>query len=122
MNSEFNINVFSHDANFCSALALECNKYGFELSFFEVSDVPDIFKKDKYFISIIIIDLSQNEDEALQLGEKARINSNFPLFGVVDVLNKKIKHKSKDFGFDLIFTKQILLKSIKKVIIHISNQ
>ena len=122
MNSEFNINVFSHDANFSSALALECNKYGFELSFFEVSDIPDIFKKDKYFISIIIIDLSQNEDEALQLGEKARINSNFPLFGVVDVLNKKVKHKSKDFGFDLIFTKQILLKSIKKVIIHISNQ
>ena len=122
MNSEFNINVFSHDANFSSALALECNKYGFELSFFEVTDVPDMFEKDKYFISIIIIDLSQNEDEALQLGEKTRINSNFPLFGVVDVLNKKIKHKSKDFGFDLIFTKQILLKSIKKVIIHISNQ
>jgi len=122
MNSEFNINVFSHDANFCSALALECNKYGFELSFFEAPDVPDIFKEDKYFISIIIIDLSQNEDEALQLGEKARINSNFPLFGAVDVLNKNIKHKSKDFGFDLIFTKQILLKSIKKVIIHISNQ
>jgi len=122
MNSEFNINVFSHDANFSSALALECNKYGFELSFFEASDIPDIFKKDKYFISIIIIDLSHNEYEALQLGEKTRINSNFPLFGVVDVLNKNIKHKSKDFGFDLIFTKQILLKSIKKVIIHISNQ
>ena len=122
MNSEFNINVFSHDANFCSALALECNKYGFELSFFEVSDMLDIFKDDKYLISIIIIDLSQNEDEALQLGEKARINSTFPLFGVVDVLNKNIKHKSKDFGFDLIFTKQILLKSIKKVIIHISDK
>jgi len=122
MNSEFNINVFSYDANFCSALALECNKYGFELSFFEDSDMPDILKEDKYLISIIIIDLSQNEDEALQLGERARINSDFPLFGVVDSLNKNIKHKSKDFGFDLIFTKQILLKSIKKVIIHISNQ
>jgi len=122
MNSEFNINVFSHDANFCSALALECNKYGFDLSFFEISDIPKVFKDDKYLISIIILDLSDNEDEVLQLGEKVRINSNFPLFGVVDVLNKNIKHKSKDFGFDLIFTKQILLKSIKKVIIHISNQ
>ena len=115
MNSEFNINVFSHDANFSSALALECNKYGFELSFFEVSDIPDILKNDKFFISIIIIDLTQNEEEALKLGEKACINSNFPLFGVVDVLNKNIKHKSKDFGFDLIFTKQILLKSIKSL-------
>ena len=122
MNSEFNINVFSHDANFCSALALECNKYGFDLSFFEISDIPKVFKDDKYLISIIILDLSDNEDDVLQLGEKVRINSNFPLFGVVDVLNKNIKHKSKDFGFDLIFTKQILLKSIKKVIIHISNQ
>ena len=83
----WNSSFFANDANFCSALALECNKYGFELSFFETSDISNIFKNDKYFISIIIIDLSQNEDEALQLGEKARINSTFPLFGVVDVLN-----------------------------------
>ena len=122
MNSEFNINVFSHDANFCSALALECNKYGFDLTFFEISDMKKVLKKNKCFISVIIIDLSGNEDESLKLGEESRIRSNYPLFGVVDVLNKKIKHKSKDFGFDLIFTKQILLKSIRKVIIHISNQ
>ena len=122
MNSEFNINVFSHDANFCSALALECNKYGFELSFFENSDIATVFKNNKHFISIIIVDLSSDEDKAMQLGEKARIVSGYPLFGVVDILNKNIKHKSKDYGFDLIFTKQILLKSIKKVIIHISNQ
>ena len=122
MNSEFNINVFSHDANFCSALALECNKYGFELSFFENSDIATVFKNNKHFISIIIVDLSSDEDEAMQLGEKARIVSGYPLFGVVDILNKNIKHKSKDYGFDLIFTKQILLKNIKKVIIHISNQ
>ena len=122
MNSEFNINVFSHDANFCSALALECNKYGFELSFFENSDIATVFKNNKHLISIIIVDLSSDEDKAMQLGEKARIVSGYPLFGVVDILNKNIKHKSKDYGFDLIFTKQILLKSIKKVIIHISNQ
>ena len=122
MNSEFNINVFSHDANFCSALALECNKYGFELSFFENSDIATVFKNNKHLISIIVVDLSSDEDKAMQLGEKARIVSGYPLFGVVDILNKNIKHKSKDYGFDLIFTKQILLKSIKKVIIHISNQ
>ena len=82
----------------------------------------ELYSSEKNNISIIIIDLSDNEDEALHLGEKSRINSNYPLFGVVDVLNKNIKHKSKDFGFDLIFTKQILLKSIRKVIIHTSNQ
>ena len=32
MNREFNLYVYSDDANFCSALALECNSYGFDLN------------------------------------------------------------------------------------------
>ena len=35
MNNDFNIYVYSNDANFCSSLAIECNNYGFELTFFE---------------------------------------------------------------------------------------
>ena len=32
MIEQFKINIYSDDANFCSSLAIECNKYGFDLS------------------------------------------------------------------------------------------
>jgi len=123
MNSEFNIYIYSDDVNFSSALALECNKYGFELTFFEDSNMKEVFDKHESFVSVIIIDLGNNyENKKLKLGEKARINSSYPIFGVVNKVNKNIQNKSKDYGFDLIFTKRMLLKSLKKVVVHISNQ
>ena len=123
MSSEFNIYIYSEDVNFSSALALECNKYGFELTFFEDSNMKEIFDKHASFVSVVIIDLGNDyENRKLKLGEKARINSNYPIFGVVNKVDKKIQNKSKDYGFDLIFTKRMLLKSLKKVVVHISSQ
>ncbi len=123
MSSEFNIYIYSEDVNFSSALALECNKYGFELTFFEDSNMKEIFDKHDSFVSVVIIDLGNDyENRKLKLGEKARINSNYPIFGVVNKVDKKIQNKSKDYGFDLIFTKRMLLKSLKKVVVHISSQ
>ena len=123
MNSDFNLFIFSEDVNFSSALALECNKYGFELTFFEINNMKEIFNNNKNSVSVVIIDLENDlENEKLKLGEKSRIISNFPIFGVLDRINKNIQHKSKDYGFDLIFTKRMLLKSLKKVVVHVSNQ
>ena len=123
MNSDFNIYIYSEDVNFSSALALECNKYGFELTFFEEVNMKKFLNNNESFVSVVIIDLENDiENKKLKLGEKARITSNYPIFGVVNKLTKNIQHKSKDYGFDLIFTKRMLLKSLKKVIVHISNQ
>ena len=64
MNNEFNINVFSHDANFCSALALECNKYGFELSFFETNKLYTLktfflsSKPHNFFLSFVVLPIN----------------------------------------------------------------
>ena len=105
MSSEFNIYIYSEDVNFSSALALECNKYGFELTFFENNNMKEIFDKDDTYVSVIIIDLENDDkNKKLRLGEKARINSKHPIFGVINRVNKNIQHKSKDYGFDLIFT------------------
>lgn len=123
MNKEFNLLVLSDDANFCSALALECNNYGFELTFFESVDLITVLKDNDKLISVIIVDLNCNKvDERLKIGEQARLKSNFPIFGIVDKVTKEVQRKSKDYGFDLIFSKRMLLKSLKKVVIHILDQ
>ena len=36
--------------------------------------------------------------------------------------SKKIQKDAKKAGFDLIFTKKMLLKSIREVVIHVSNE
>ena len=120
MNKDFNLYVFSDDANFCSALALECNSYGFELTFFEIVDLKNGFKKDDKVFSVVIIDLSEKDlDQGLKIGEEIRLKSDFPVFGVLNKLSKELQNKSKDYGFDLIFTKRMLLKSLKKVVVHV---
>ena len=120
MNREFNLYVYSDDANFCSALALECNSYGFDLTFFNLNDLNKDFKRNNKTFSVFIVDLNSNDlDARLKIGEKIKVKVDYPVFGVIDKITKSIQNKSKDYGFDLIFTKRMLLKSLKKVVVHI---
>ena len=120
MNREFNLYVYSDDANFCSALALECNSYGFDLTFFNLKDLNKDFKSNNKIFSVFIVDLNSKDlDARLKIGEKIKVKVDYPVFGVIDKITKSIQNKSKDYGFDLIFTKRMLLKSLKKVVVHI---
>jgi len=122
MNNDFNIYVYSNDANFCSSLAIECNNYGFELTFFEPKNMESVFGKNDTLISVVIIDLTLIDSiNPFELGQNARITSDFPVFGVVKKFNKKDQEEAKRMGFDLIFTKKMLLRSIRDVVIHISD-
>jgi len=123
MNKDFILHVLSDDANFCSALALECNSYGFELTFFEMLDLKNDFISDNNFFSVIIIDLNEKDlDERLKAAEKIRLKTDFPIFGTANKLSKKLQNKTKDYGYDLIFTKRMLLKSLKKIVVHVLDQ
>jgi len=123
MQNQFNINIYSEDAEFCSSLAIECNKYGFDLTFFDFNDIEKNKLKDSTLISVIIVDLSnQSGVDPYKLGEDARIKTGLPIFGVLDKFNRKDQNKARTCGFDLVFTKKMLLRSIKEVVIHIDDQ
>ena len=68
-----------------------------------------------------IIDLTYKDDDPYKTGEKARIKCDLPIFGVLDKLNRKNQKKATESGFDLVFTKSMLLKSIKEIVVHIAN-
>lgn len=122
MNNDFNIYVFSNDANFCSSLAIECNNYGFELTFFEPDNMENVFEQNDTLISVVIIDLTCMDNiDPFELGKEARMIADFPVFGAVRKFNKKDQEEAKQKGFDLIFTKKMLLRSIRDVVIHISD-
>ena len=118
---ELNVNVFSDDAQFCSALAIECNKYGFDLSFFEKNNVKTLIESKD--ISVVIIDLTSDKlINPYKLGKLIHISSDIPVFGILDDLVRQNQIKAKECGFDLVFTKSILLRSIKEIVVHISNK
>ena len=123
MQEQFNINIFSEDPQFCSTLAVECNRYGFDLTFFEPEDLQNNKLLNVAIVSVIIIDLSSsNSLDPFKLGEDARIKTGFPLFGVLNQFNRKDQNKAKNCGFDLVFTKKMLLRSIKEIVVHINNE
>tara|TARA_Y100001970_G_scaffold30319_1_gene37657 strand:- start:822 stop:1211 length:390 start_codon:yes stop_codon:yes gene_type:complete len=122
IKDQFNINVFSDDAVFCTSLATECNKYGFNLSFYEDKDIGSDEFIEKSLVSVNIIDLDRQGFDNMKAAKKLRITSNLPIFGVFATFSKSVATRAEKSGFDLVFTKSMLIKSIKRVIIHIADE
>lgn len=120
IKEQFNINVLSDDPLFCTSFASECNKFGFSLNFFDKSDV---LKKSNQlfgsFLSVAIVDIDSNN---LDIAKLIKHKSKIPVFGVYEKYSKSMQSNAKKEGFDLIFTKTLLLNSIKRIIIHIANE
>ena len=120
---QFNINIFSDDAKFCSSLAIECNKYGFGLTFFNKKDINNKELLESALVSVVIIDLTCNEKlDPYELGKQMRISSDLPIFGILNKFNRQDQNHAKSCGFDLVFTKTMLIRSIKEIVVHVSNE
>ena len=120
IEGEVIINVTSDDPFFCTKFATECNKYGFSLNFIEKAEILDKNKnifKDNLSIAIIDID-EENLDLANLIKQKIRI----PVFGIYNKFSKSLQIKAKKQGFDLTFTKSLLINSIKNIVVHIISE
>ena len=120
IKEEFIINVTSDDPFFCTKFATECNKYGFSLNFIERAEILDKNKnifKDNLSIAIIDID-EENLDLANLIKQKIRI----PVFGIYNKFSKSLQIRAKKEGFDLTFTKSLLINSIKSIVVHIISE
>jgi len=121
MNYEFKIIAFTNDPNFSISLATECNKYGFSLSFID-NESQFEGELDSKVISVALLDLNNFEQDPFKVCQKIKMNYGIPVFGVLDKFSKKVQVSAKKTGFDLIFTKKMLLRSIREVVIHVSNE
>ena len=121
MTDKFNINILSNDPMFCTSVATECNKFGFSLTFFEEAEIGND-KLDSELLSVNIIDLDIQDTNPYDIAKKLRMTSDLPIFGVFNKFNKQSQAKAKKVGFDLVFTKSMLIKSIKRIIIHVSTE
>ena len=100
------------------------DQYTIELAVagFEEKDIDNIELLEAGLISIVIIDLTCDDVDPYKMGENMRLSSDLPIFGILDKFNRKEQNKARDCGFDLVFTKSMLLKSIKEIVVHISNE
>ncbi len=120
-NIEFNIIVNSNDSDFSIRLATECDKYGFLLSFIDKYEDFIKFDYDESYISVIILDINDSDENKFELCKKIRTHHEVPVFAVMDKLNTKLRSRAKKHGFDLIISKKMFLSSIREVIIHVSK-
>ena len=121
MQYEFKIIAFTNESRFCIDLARECNKYGFSLDFLE--DVADIGNKiNDDTVAAAIVDLNDEKLNPFIISKDIKNAYGLPVFGVLNKFSKSIQEKAKKNGYDLIFTKKMLIRSIRDVIIHVSNE
>ena len=73
-------------------------------------------------VSVVIIDLTCKDADPYKMGKNMRISSDLPIFGILNKFNRKEQNKARECGFDLVFTKTMLLRSIKEIVVHISNE
>ena len=119
MNNEFKIIVASNDSKFSIDLTNECHKYGFNLSF--IDDCTQIDNETQNeVIAVMVVDLD-DDINIIEFCTFVRKNYGLPIFGVINKLNSKIQKQAKENGLDLIFTKKMLLNSIREVVIHVSK-
>ena len=121
MKYEFKIIVFSNDPSFAMSLASECDKYDFMLAFV---DNVDTIKNEigKSTIAVLLVDLNEKAINPFELCKKIKKSYELPVFGVLNMFSKSVQEKAKKSGYDLIFTKKMLLRSIREVVIHVSNE
>jgi len=121
MKYEFKIIAFTDDPDFSISLATECNKYGFLLSFIEnVNEIDSELENN--IIVVMLLDLHENSGSPFKLCEHIKNKHEIPVFGVLNAFSKKSQDEAKKSGFDLVFTKKMLIKSIREVVIHVSNE
>ena len=121
MQYEFKIIAFTNETQFSIDLATECNKYGFSLDFLEkAGDIESQIADD--IVAAAIIDLNDDRFDPFNLGQSIKNLHGLPVFGVLNKFSRKIQEKAKKNGYDLIFTKKMLIRSIRDVIIHVSNE
>ena len=121
MKCEFKIIAFTDDPDFSISLATECNKYGFLLSF--INDIEEIDSElDSNIIVVTLLDLHENNADPFELCKNIKNKHGIPIFGVLNTFSRQLQEKAKKSGFDLIFTKKMLIKSIREVVIHVSNE
>tara|TARA_Y100000389_G_scaffold205139_1_gene263942 strand:- start:9999 stop:10367 length:369 start_codon:yes stop_codon:yes gene_type:complete len=120
IKEQFNINILSDDPMFCTRFAIECNKFGFSLNFFDKVDIPN--KSNNLFgdfLSVAVIDI---DNDNLDIAKLIKRTSKIPVFGVYTKYSKSLQSKAKKNDFDLVFTKSLLISSIKRIIVHIANE
>ena len=121
MKYAFKIITFTDDPDFSISLAKECNKYGFLLSFIESVDEIDN-KLENNIIVVTLLDLHESNINPFKLCESIKNKHGIPVFGVLNTFSKRLQEKAKKSGFDLVFTKKMLIKSIREVVMHVSNE
>jgi len=121
MQYEFKIIAFTNESKFSIDLATECNKYGFSLDFLDnIEEIRKHISND--VIAAAIVDLNDEGFDPFNICNNIKNKYGLPVFGVLNKFSKNMQEKAKKNGYDLIFTKKMLIRSIRDVIIHVSNE
>ena len=103
--------IISNESDLCMNITHSNARVGLDLFF--PNNAHELVNVDA---NIVVVDLNDKTISAFNIKK-----SNFILIGAINRLNKHIERKAKDSGYDIIFTKSMLIKNYKTIINQIIN-
>ena len=116
------ISFFNSDYNFSAKLARICDIELNELLF--ENDPKNIEKYKTSGPGFIIIDIDDYRECLKETVENIKNYIDYPIYGLISKMDRKIQKNAIEIGFDIIMTKSNFLyniKTIKKQIINASR-
>ena len=116
------ISFFNSDYNFSAKLARICD---IELNELLFENKPKSIKKHKSSNpGVIILDIDDYRDCLNETVKGIRTHIDYPIYGLISKMDKKIQKNAIEIGFDIVMTKSNFLyniKTIKKQVINASR-
>ena len=103
--------IISNESDLCMNITHSNSTVGLDLFFPNNTDELNTVN-----VNIVVVDLNDKTISAFDIKK-----SNFILIGVMNRLNKHIERKAREKGYDIIFTKSMLIKNYKTIINQIFN-
>ena len=103
--------IISNESDLCMNITHSNSTVGLDLFF-----PNNIHELNNVDANIVVVDLNDQTISAFNINK-----SSFILIGVINRLNKHIERKARESGYDIIFTKSMLIKNYKTIINQILN-
>lgn len=118
--TNFTVVSFLDDMNLSFSIASICNNNGYNLIFPNIQDYLSEINELEF--GVVIIDLENENYDPFTMAENFHRETGYPIVGYLNQINKKIKTQAHKVGFDIVLTRDTLLRNLEIILTQVVKE